>query len=138
MKNYEKLNLTTKELSPYILIQAHRFTLTIGKDIIRSLGFPTHVCLRINETNNSFAIIPCKEDDVMSFKVPEKLFTDSKCVFRIYSKQFLINIILKYDLDPYCVYECNGIHSKKVNAVIVSLGADNLKITNNFAMQKAN
>ena len=138
MNSNEKTNSQTKELSPYILIQPQRFTITIGKDIVRTLGFPTHVCLRINETNHSFAIIPCKEDDVMSFKVPEKLFTESRCVFRLYSKQFVLNLILKYDLDPCGVYECNGAHSPKINAVIVSLADDNLKKIKNFTLQKAN
>ena len=109
------------ELSPYILIQPYQCSLTIGKDIIKSLGYPKHVCLRINESNRSFAIIPCEANDVMSFKIPDKLFTDSKCVFRIKSKSFLISLILKYNLEPTCVYSCKGVYSKKLNAVIVSL-----------------
>lgn len=118
------------ELSPYILIQPYRCSLTIGKDIIKSLGYPKHVCLRINETNRSFAIIPCEANDVMSFKIPEKLFTDSKCVFRINSKSFLISLVLKYNLDPTCVYSCKGVYCKKLNAVIVSLDESNLDLYN--------
>lgn len=81
----------------------------VNDDIIKSLGYPKHVCLRINESNRSFAIIPCEANDVMSFKIPEKLFTDSKCVFRINSKSFLISLVLKYNLDPTFVYSCKGI-----------------------------
>ena len=103
---------------------------SIGKDIIKSLGYPKHVCLRINESNRSFAIIPCEANDVMSFKIPEKLFTDSKCVFRINSKSFLISLVLKYNLDPTCVYSCKGVYSKKLNAVIVSLDESNLDLYN--------
>ena len=118
------------ELSPYILIQPYRSSLTIGKDIIKSLGYPKHVCLRINESNRSFAIIPCEANDVMSFKIPERLFTDHKCVFRINSKSFLISLVLKYNLEPTCVYSCKGIYSQKLNAVIVSLDEKNLKLYN--------
>ena len=118
------------ELSPYILIQPYKNSLTIGKDIIKSLGYPKHVCLRINESNRSFAIIPCEANDVMSFKIPDKLFTDSKCVFRIKSKSFLISLILKYNLEPTCVYSCKGVYSKKLNAVIVSLDESNLDLYN--------
>ena len=124
------------ELSPYILIQPYKNSLTIGKDIIKSLGYPKHVCLRINDTNHSFAIIPCEAKDVMSFKTPENLFTNSKCVFRIYSKGFMINLLLKYNLDPTCVYSCKGIYSQKLNAVIVSLDESNLELYNIIESQE--
>ena len=103
------------ELSPYILIQPYRCSLTIGKDIIKSLGYPKHVCLRINESNRSFAIIPCEANDVISFKIPERLFTDHKCVFRINSKSFLISLVLKYNLEPTCVYLLNLVFFMHVN-----------------------
>lgn len=118
---------TAKTLSPYILIQPYKFTLTIGKDVIKCLGFPTHISLRINEQNNSFALIPCEEKNVMSFKVPERLLTDHHSVFRITSKSFVMTLLLKYGLSPKNIYECRGIYSEKVNAVIVSLDKDNLK-----------
>ena len=59
-----------------------------------------------------------------------QLFTDSKCVFRIKSKSFLISLILKYNLEPTCVYSCKGVYSKKLNAVIVSLDESNLDLYN--------
>lgn len=98
-----------------------------------SLPFPQHICLRTNEQTNSFAIIPCEADDVMSFKVPEKLLTDSHCVFRIYSKQFLSHLIYKYNLDSSCVYGCKGIYSQKLNAIIVSLQEENLQVQNQIS-----
>ena len=127
-----------KELTPYILLQPHRSTITIGKDIVKSLGFPTHVCIIINDKNKSFAIIPCEADDVMSFKVPDKLLTDHHCVFRLHSKEFLLNLILKYDLNPNSVYECRGRYYPNVNAIIVSLEKDNLAVKNTFEENKIN
>ena len=126
----QEANNTVKELMPYILIQPYKYTITIGKDIVRALAFPKHVCLRINESSNSFAIIPCEEHDVMSFKVPERLLSDHHTVFRINSKQFVLNLILKYDLDVSCVYGCRGAYGQKVNAVIVSLNKENIEIRN--------
>ena len=113
MNNQETSNTSVKELTPYILIQPYKYTLTIGKDIIRVLGFPKFVCLRINEVNNSFAIIPCEEHDVMSFKVPDRLLTDHHSVFRINSKQFILNLIDKYGLEEYHVYGCKGKYAQK-------------------------
>ena len=130
MINQETNNTAVKELSPYILIQPYKYTITIGKDIVRALGFPKYVCLRINESSNSFAIIPCEEHDVMSFKVPERLLSDHHTVFRINSKQFVLNLILKYDLDVSCVYGCRGAYGQKVNAVIVNLSKENIEVRN--------
>ena len=50
--------------------------------------------------------------------------------FRIKSKSFLISLILKYNLEPTCVYSCKGVYSKKLNAVIVSLDESNLDLYN--------
>ena len=58
-----------------------------------------------------------------------------KCVFRIKSKSFLISLILKYNLEPTCVYSCKGVYSKKLNAVIVSLDESNLDLYNNIEPQ---
>lgn len=127
-----------KELTPYILLQPYRNTITIGKDIVKSLGFPTHVCLRINDVNKSFAIIPCEADDVMSFKVPDKLLTDHHCVFRLHSKEFLLNLILKYDLNPNSVYEYKGKYCPNINAIIVSLEKGNLSVKKTFEETKIN
>lgn len=74
--------------------------------------------------------IPCEEHDVMSFKVPERLLSDHHTVFRINSKQFVLNLILKYDLDVSCVYGCRGAYGQKVNAVIVSLNKENIEVKN--------
>ena len=79
--------------------------------IIKSLGYPKHVCLQINDSNGSLAIIPCEANDIMSLKIPERLFTDHKCVFRINSKSFLISLVLKYNLEPTCVYSCKGVYN---------------------------
>ena len=49
---------------------------------------------------------------------------------KINSKSFLISLVLKYNLDPTCVYSCKGVYSKKLNAVIVSLDESNLDLYN--------
>lgn len=119
---------SSKELYPYILFQPYSYKVTFGKDIIRSLGFPTHVCLRMNESTHSVAVMPCEPEDVMSFKVPDNLFTDHHTVFRISSKMFILTLLSKYNLDPKYNYEYKGIFSEKLNAVIFSLAENNLTI----------
>ena len=137
MSNNETSPTTSKELYPYILFQPYSYKITIGKDIVRGLGFPTHVCLRINESTNSVAVMPCEPEDVMSFKVPDNLFTDHHTVFRISSKQFILNLLLKYDLDPAYNYEYKGIISEKLKAAIFSLSEENLTKKNVRVVPKA-
>lgn len=126
MNNSNDIQLSSRELAPYILVQPYSRTLTIGKDIVKCLGYPKHICLRINDTKKSFAILPCDKDDAMSFKVPEKLMTDHHCVFRITSKPFILNLLLKYELDYNNIYVYKGKYSEKNNAVIISFDDENI------------
>lgn len=118
---------TNKALFPYILIQPYRLSVTIGKDVVKCLGFPTYLSLRINEQKNTLALIPCEEKSVLSFKVPEKLLTDHHTVFRINSKSFVMTLLTMCGLSENCIYECKGVFSEKVNAVIFSLDKSGMK-----------
>lgn len=118
----------SKKLSPYILIQGYRNTITIGKDIIRLLGFPEYICFRINETNNSIILFPCASEDVMSFKVPEKLLFDHHCVFRIHSKKFVHGVVSNNNLDNNIVYSFGGVYLEGQNVILVNLSAENCRI----------
>ena len=42
----------------------------------------------------------------------------------------MYNLRIKYNLDISSIYGCKGIYSQKLNAVIVDLHEDNLKVTN--------
>ena len=48
----------------------------ISKDAIKALNKPKYISLRVNTKLRSIAIIPCTQNDPMSFEVPQKLFTD--------------------------------------------------------------
>ena len=65
--------------------------------------------------------MPCEQEDVMSLKVPEKLFIDYHAVVRLHSKLFIETFLSKFDLDPNYNYFCKGIFVQKMNAVIVSV-----------------
>ena len=68
-------------------------------------------------------------------KVEEDLIAENQRL-RINSKSFLISLVLKYNLDPTCVYSCKGVYSKKLNAVIVSLDESNLDLYNIIEPQR--
>ena len=102
-------------------VQGARSCISIGKGVIRALGRPSHVSLKISDTNDSISVFPCDEDDVMSFKVPERLLLDHKCVMRINSKRFVHGIMKSNDLDISRTYSLFGKYLADKNMAVFSL-----------------
>lgn len=102
-------------------LQGARNTISVGKGVIRALGCPSHISLKISDTNDSISIFPCDEDNVMSFRVPEKLLVDHHCVMRIFSKKFVQGIMRMNDLDNTKTYNLVGSYLKTQNAAVFSL-----------------
>lgn len=102
-------------------VQGAKNCISVGKGVIRALGKPSHVSLKISDTNDSISVFPCDEDDMMSFRVPAKLFTDHRCVMRIYSKRFVQGIMKYNDLDISRTYTLSGEYLKDKNITVFSL-----------------
>ena len=102
-------------------LQGARNCISIGKGVIRALGKPSHVSLKISDSNDSISVFPCDEDDVMAFRVPTKLFSDHKCVMRINSKRFVHGIMKSNDLDTSRTYTLSGEYLKDKNTAVFSL-----------------
>ena len=102
-------------------LQGARNCISTGKGVIRALGKPSHVSLKISDSNDSISVFPCDEDDVMSFRVPTKLFLDHKCVMRINSKRFVHGIMKSNDLDTSRTYTLSGEYLKDKNTAVFSL-----------------
>lgn len=102
-------------------LQGARNTISVGKGVIRALGCPSHISLKISDTNDSISIFPCDEDNVMSFRVPEKLLVDHHCVMRIFSKKFVQGIMRMNDLDNTKTYNLVGSYLKAQNTAVFSL-----------------
>ncbi len=102
-------------------IQGARNCISIGKGVIRALGAPSHVSLKISDNYDSISVFPCDEDDVMSFKTPARLLTDHKCVMRINSKRFVHGIMKSNDLDTSRTYTVSGEYLEDKNIAVFSL-----------------
>ena len=111
-KSYEHLD---------IVVFGRLDCISVGKDIIRVLGNPAFICIRINSTFTSVLFKPCEEHDPMSFKVPEKLFVDHRWTFKIHSKMFVQQLLLTNNLDTDQTYTFNGYYSPHYNTVIVPI-----------------
>ena len=64
---------TTNEDRMYpieMTLQGARCCISIGKGVIKALGKPSHVSIKISDSHDSLSVFPCDEDDVMAFRVP--------------------------------------------------------------------
>lgn len=102
-------------------LQGARNCISIGKGVIRALGKPSHVTLKISDTNDSISVLPCDERDIMSFRVPAKLFTDHRCVMRINSKRFVHGIMKMNELDISKTYTLSGSYLEEKKTAVFSL-----------------
>ncbi len=102
---------------PLISISGRRNRIYISRDIIRLLGQPSHVCIYMNEEYNSIALGPCNSKNVMSFKVPEKIYAGEKADFTITSLQFVTDIMRLNNLNPNNTYRMLGEYLKDKNMV---------------------
>lgn len=109
-----------KTLYMGVSIQGRWSDIQISKDVIRALGEPSHICLRVNDANHSLAICPCDAAEVLSFKTPDGFLTERYKKFRIHSTQFVKGLLQENQLDEGKTYSLIGTYSEKNNAVVFS------------------
>ena len=92
---------------PMISFKGREKCINIGKDVIRLLQEPPFIGLFLSEEGDSLAIAPCSEKQKLSFAVPKNLLT-SNAMFRIYSKQFVEDVLRSVGLDINKTYRLKG------------------------------
>lgn len=113
-----------KNLDIELSLQGVKNCIGIGKGVIRALGKPSHVSLKISDSNDSISVFPCDEDDVMSFRVPDRLFLNHNCKMRINSKKFVHSIMKSNNLDIMQTYILSGEYLAEKNTAVFSLIKD--------------
>ena len=71
---------------------------------------------------DSLAIGPCNSENVMSFKVPEKLYKEKKGDFTINSRQFISDILFINQMNMENTYRIYGRYLEEEHAVTFHLG----------------
>ena len=104
-----------------ITLQGANYCISVGKGVIRAMGSPSHISLKISDDHGSISVFPCEEEDVMAFRVPDKLFLDHRCVMRINSKRFVHGLMKTNDLDITRTYILSGEYLKGKNTAVFSL-----------------
>jgi hypothetical protein len=116
----KEVNSKKRKLYMALSIQGHWNAVQISKDVIRVLGSPSHICLRVNEANHSLAICPCDATEVLSFKTPDGLLTERHTKLRIHSRLFIKELLQSNGLDAEKSYSLSGTYSERTNAVVFS------------------
>lgn len=113
-----------KPLNLVITIKGSRDRIYIGRDVVRALGKPQFVCVKVNADMSALAIMPSEEKEYMSFKVPEKMFDVHNADFNMHSKIFVNTILTTNGLDPQQNHSLKGIYSQTDNAVVFKMKPD--------------
>ena len=113
-----------------IALRGNWYHIRVGRRVIRALGDPGCICLRVNEKMDSIAFMPCADTDPMSFRIPDAFYTDSKVMIRIYCKEFVQSFLSRNGLDPDTTYVLYGHLSERNNAVLFSVtDPERIKVT---------
>ena len=104
-----------------VSIYGRESALNIGKDVLRVLGAPKDVCLKVSQRMDSFVVMPCDESDVLSFHVPDDFMLNSHRMMRVISKSFVTGLLAMNDLEIDHTYNISGTYSEKNNAVIFNM-----------------
>ncbi len=120
MEMDKTINYIKKSVRLSFSIYGAKDSLNISRDVIRILGFPKFVSIRIKDRNH-FAVVPSDVKEQMSFSVPKNLFTTKSGQFRITSKGFVTTILARNNLDKNVTYIVKGTYSEKENVVFFNM-----------------
>jgi len=101
----------------------------IGKDVLRVLGAPPFICLKINKKMNSIVIEPAQAKASLAFHVPEGILFNKRKQMIVTSAAFVIGIMTVNGLDLTKTYQIEGIYSEKNNAVIFNISESSLFVS---------
>ncbi len=104
-----------------VSIYGRESVINIGKDVLRVLGAPENVCLKVSQGMESFVVMPCGEKDVLSFHVPDDFMSNSRRQMKVTSRSFVTGLLAMNDLETDHTYKISGAYSEKNNVVIFNM-----------------
>jgi len=115
----------------YLSLLGKEEAIGIGKEVVKALGVPEYITFKVKDNKRSIIIIPCEKEDVMSFKVPEEfLKPHSHRNFRLYSKEYVIDLLKNLGLETNKSHYFYGTYSGDINGVVFMLKSDDGGATN--------
>ena len=114
--------MSTVKLRPGISLCFTEGCISVGKDVIRALGEPRFISILKNDEKKTLLIIPCGENDSLSFKVPEDLLENTNKKLRIYSFRFVEDLRVMYGYSNIKIIRLIGVYDSSMRSVIFELG----------------
>lgn len=99
-------------------IYGKRERIFFTKDVIRILGVPNYICIRVNAGWNSVLIMPCADKDYLSFKVPSGILSEPNKKMEFRSKAFTDTLLKRNGLALQGTYTVQGWYFENRNALI--------------------
>lgn len=95
--------------------------ISLGRDVVRGLNVPSFIKILVSEDYDEIVFTPCAEKEHMSFKVPEKVFTQHSGM-RMYSKAFVHDVLVRNGFDKTKTYNFKGRYlNEQKNAIVFPL-----------------
>lgn len=107
--------------APTISFKGKGNCIRIGKSVVRLLGNPSYISIKVNDALDTVVVFPCDEDEVMSFKVPQNLFLSHEHSMRIHSKRFVHTLMEMNQMDTERTYSVVGEYTEAENSMIFRL-----------------
>lgn len=114
-------NGSKKQAKIRISLYGRQNIIQIGKDVVRVLGVPPYISIRINPEMDSILVEPAEEKHKLSFKVAEDICFNKNRQMIISSASFVIGFMVKNNLDLSETYQIDGIYSEKNNAAVFQM-----------------
>jgi len=119
--NRKLWNGNKRQAKLLLSIYGRKNSICVGKDVLRVIGAPTHVCCKITQEMDSYLVMPCSEKEPMSFRVPDNINFDKHKQMKVTSQSFVIGLLAMNDLDFNHTYRILGNYSEKNNAVVFNM-----------------
>ncbi len=120
-ENKKLWNGTKKSARIVFTIAGKKKRMHFAKDVIRVLGGPTFVCLKVNQEFDAFLITPCDSKQYMSFQVPYNYLLEPTKEMDVVCKSFVDTLLTKNGLDINETYLISGTYIEKNNAVVFQM-----------------
>ncbi len=117
-ESQDKRKIRTNRVNLWMTIYGKRERIFFTKDVIRILGVPNFICIRVNAEWNSVLVMPCADKDYLSFRVPNDILSEPNKKMEFRSKAFTDTLLKSNGLDRQGTYTVQGWYFEKRNVLV--------------------
>ena len=108
----------TTRVSLQMTIYGKRERVHLTKDVIRVLGVPNYICVKVNNEWNSIVVMPCADKEYLSFKVPNGILLGENKKMEFRSKAFTDTLLERNGLEQQGTYIVPCLYLERHNVLV--------------------